>query len=455
MVSENKYAAGRIKRPRGPRLRRATAPTTVTQDLHSKALKNYLDNHIAPSTSLDIDITGSLSACILAWQKTGHSSRLVELALLSMALAVYAKKHSHPRAATESFSIYHELLKLTQEQIARPTLDVASIDACLLTIFLMGRCESVMHNTLVPDENNTLAELKSWSHHDGAMALLRLWHMHFRERDISMIVKQTRRGMLKSLLLRRMSVPDWLCEGHEFGEQGFELGYDSILVHLVDIRSEINLGKSMDENASRIGLHDRLTTIAVDLIDLRQELPESFSYCEHEIAESDHLWFPNPKLRIYRTPAHAIFWAHILATRLVMVFTNMSMLLYWPESRREREVNTTLLRQLASYLAAVIPQAIGLVEQNGSQIKIHDLADLKPWQASSVVWPLSMAASIRGYDEKLLEAFRSQLTKIGEIVGDGVLQSVSTEAWPLLLVEHGHTGWFAKGTNDIPSADRL
>lgn len=249
-----------------------------------------------------------------------------------------------------------------------------------------------------------------------------------------------------------MPVPDWLCGGDDFGEQDFELGYDRVLVRLVNIRSEINAGKSVDGNGLRIDLHNRLTTVVVDLIDLKQDLPESFSYQEREISESDHLWLPIPKLRIYHTPAHAIFWAHIFATRLVMIFTNMNILLYWPERTREREVSATLLRQTANYLAALIPQAIGLVEQKGSQIKILDVADLKPWQASSVVWPLSMAASIRGYDENLLECFKSQLAKIGEIVGDGVLQSVSAETWSLLLIEHDYTNWLVKDRERLASA---
>lgn len=349
-----------------------------------------------------------------------------------MALAVYGRTKSSPEAVAEAFKTYHELLRLTQDHIARPTLDVASIDACLLTVFLMGRCESTMHNTADGDAEDLLACLKSWSHHDGAMALLKLWHMHFEEAEPSIIVKQTRRGMLKSLLLRRMSVPKWLREGECFGERGFELEYDKILVRLVNVRLALSMDQSLADEISRNGLLDETTKLATNLYSLKNAMPAPYSYREYRTDCCMQPWFQTSTVNVFPTPAHAMQWAHVIATRLIIIYSNMSILQHSAETREEADMCATLLQDVANELASTIPQCIGLVNLEEGETKINTEATLKPSQASSAVWPLTMAASIEGYDKILQQGFKLQLTKLGEIVGDGVLQSVSSDDWPLL-----------------------
>lgn len=368
----------------------------------------------------------------MAWQETGNTSKLVELALLSLALAVYARTRSQPDAAAEAFSIYHELLKLTREHLARPNLDVVAIDACLLTIFLMGRCESAMHNTLSPDAEETLKEFKSWSHHDGAMALLRLWHLHFKGQDVSVIVKQTRRGLWKSLFLRRLPVPGWLCDGSDFGEQGLDLAFDRVRVELVNIRSDVNADKSLDDKTDRDRLRERVVKLSLDLVDIRNTLPPEFSYHQLETTHVDPTWFLSSKLRIHSSPAYANLWAHMLATRLVIASVHMTVLQYSTETSEDAEICAVLLQQIVSELAATIPQCIGIVSMDGDQLAIRSLAGLKSPLASAVVWPLSMAVSVEGYDESLHRGFRLQLERLGQIIGDGVLHAVPTDGKSLL-----------------------
>lgn len=401
----------------------------MTQDLHAKALKNYFDHHVTPPTDLGVDVSGSLSACILAWQKTGNTSKLVQLALLSMALAVYARTRSLPQAAAEAYTIYHELLKSTQEEISRPNMNVTSIDACLLTVFLMARCESAMHNTLLSNAEDKLEELKSWSHHGGTAALLTLWYLHFKDQECSVIVKQTRRGLMKSFLLRKMPVPWWLRAGKQFGESGLELEYDRILVQSVNVRWATYPDPSSSDRISRGDSRQDIKRLASDLHNLKNHLPGELSYHEYESTHADQLWIQTPRLGIYTTPAHANLWAHVLATELVIIFTELTVLQHSTHTREEMEICTTLLQDLASQLAAIIPQGMGLVTTNGGQITIHTEAQLEPSQASRVVWPLSVAAAIHGYDEGLRRGFKSQLRKLGEIIGDGVLQLVSAADW--------------------------
>ena len=75
---------------------------------------------------------------------------MVDLALSSMALAVFSRTQKHPAAATEASPRYYRLLRVAQERIAQlgiSTLDEQKIDACLLAIFLMGRYEGTMHHS--------------------------------------------------------------------------------------------------------------------------------------------------------------------------------------------------------------------------------------------------------------------------------------------------------------------
>jgi hypothetical protein len=97
---------------------------------------------------------------------------MVDLALSSIALAVYSRTQQHPLAATEASSRYYRLLRVAQERIAQlgiPTLDERNIDACLLAFFLMGRFEGATHRPSDLNSKESFTWLHNFSHHDGAM----------------------------------------------------------------------------------------------------------------------------------------------------------------------------------------------------------------------------------------------------------------------------------------------
>lgn len=429
-MSENKYANGVTKRPRGPRLKKTSAEITIPQDIRLRALKNYLDNHIIPSVDLEIDICGSLSACVAAWQANDASSILVDLALSSMALAVYARVRSSPQAAAEAYAHYQQLLRLFQEDIARPTLDATSIDARLLTVFLMGRCESTMHRAGDLDLAGSFQKINSWSHHDGAEALLKLWHMHLGHEEASTIVKQTRRGMLKSLLLRGKPIPKWLQDGNRYGEQGAELHYDRILARLVSLRSVMGIQQDVGDETYSDEVMAEAFQLARDLRAFTTDLPEAYIYRRSKTPPSDQDWLSDPMLNVCSTPQHATIWAHLFATRMIVSRTNIQILQSSPETELEAKSCTAMLQEHADNLAATIPQCLGLVYAEGEEVQILPEANMKPWQASRAVWPLTIAVSIPDYDDALRRRFKAQLATIGKIVGDGVLQTVLTDEWP-------------------------
>jgi len=118
-------------------------------------------------------ISKSLSDYVPGW-KSRIKCLIVDLAISSMALAVYSRTQQHRPAAIEASIKYQQLLQVAQATI--PTLSERNIDACLLAIFLMSRYEDAMHN---PRSLNSKipfsSSLRSFSHHDGAMAILKIW----------------------------------------------------------------------------------------------------------------------------------------------------------------------------------------------------------------------------------------------------------------------------------------
>jgi hypothetical protein len=112
--------------------------------------------------------------------------------------AVYSRTQRHPPAATDASIKYQQLLRVTRVTI--PTLDERNVDACLLTIFLMSRYEDIMHrsSSSLNSKAPFAMSLQSLSHHNGAMAILKIWknrlsHSH----PATDIIKQTRRGLIK------------------------------------------------------------------------------------------------------------------------------------------------------------------------------------------------------------------------------------------------------------------
>jgi len=147
----NCYASGEAKRPKGPRSTSTAASSgTVSAvpqhphfDLQTRALVHYLPCRL--QTVVDIpSISKSLSDCVPAWISRTKCP-MVDLAISSMALAVYFRTQRHPPAATDASIKYQQLLRVTRVTI--PTLDERNVHACLLTIFLMSRYEDIMHRS--------------------------------------------------------------------------------------------------------------------------------------------------------------------------------------------------------------------------------------------------------------------------------------------------------------------
>jgi len=378
---------------------------------------------------------------------------MVDLALSSMALAVFSRIQQHLPAATEASSRYSRLLRVAQERIAQVEIsqcDERDIDACLLAVLLMGRYEGAMHRL---NSKKSFTSLQSWSHHDGAMAILKVWNDNRSHNTPTSIMKQTRRGLIRSSLLRNLPLPDWMLNGHRFGEHSRELDYDRIKVRMVNLRyvSATLQQKNGLQMAKPEELDKEARELDKALHDLAAQIPSTWSYQQHTLPEPD----PWPKRHFYSSivysysrPGYAAFWSQYFAARMLINSTRLRVLeLTRPNPLADLDFNyeqqrrecMTQLKAMADSLASTIPFCLERFKAENpnspncpTSITLNTNEEIKPYLASLTACPLTVASSLEGIDVRQRLWFRSELARLGRITGDGVLECAETDQWATL-----------------------
>lgn len=354
----------------------------------------------------------------------------------------------------EADVFYSRLLKSIRPyimQVGVSNFDDHTIDSCLLAILIMGRYEGIIHCTKDASFKGSFASLRSWSHHDGSMAVVRQWYDGAQRRKPTTIIKQIRRGLIKSTILRILSLPDWILDGNDFGETGSDLDFDQILVRLTVIRSRI----VSHEEGSMTSTED-VGKISEEIEDLDRRLQvwitqmSNISDCQQHILAGvgdqpvKHLYSPV----VYSFPSlnHAGFWTLYFCTRMLVNSTHLTLveaysshLSYNADSQYLRQHCLDQIQTLSDSLASTIPFCLGKLrcdEQAPSGCELKNLPqideDIEPHAASLVVWPLTIASSIGGIIPRQLEWFKSELASMGCITGDGILECAVSDQWAVL-----------------------
>ena len=379
---------------------------------------------------------------------------MVDLALSSMALHSYSRTQQHAPAATEASSRYGRLLRVTQERLAHlgsPTLDERDVDACLLAVTLMGRYEGAARRPGDLNSKASFRSLQSWSHHDGAMAILKVWNDNLSHNSATIIIKQTRRGLIKSSLLRNLPLPDWMLDGNRFGEHGLELDHDRIVVRIVNLHYASTTFQQ--KNGLQVAKAEELNNEALELDkalqDWAAQVPSTSSYQRHILTGPDP-WprehFYSSIVYSYSRPAYAAVWSQYFATRMLISSTRLRVL---ELSRPNPLVNSTFeqqrlecfihLKTMANSLASTIPFCLERFKVDNpsspirqTSITLNTNEEIKPYLASLAVWPLTIASSLDGIDVRQKLWFRSELARLGRTIGDSVLECAETDQWAIL-----------------------
>ena len=440
------------KRPRGPRSAPAVDPVCNALSalrpyvsVKTQAISYYLRSHL-PTSKEFLDFSkGLVDDFLPTWMSVPEGSML-DLAFSSMALAVFSRTHQHPPAAIEAATTYDQLLQNTQMTIA--SLDHRDIDSYLLSIFFMGRYENIMHHPSELNKQTPYAtSLRSFSHHDGASAILKTWKKDSSHgQPATNVIKHTRRGMIKSDLLRSLEVPEWMSDGKIFGEQGRELEYDQSIVRLANTRSRLSAvlkqkiqHGSQDLTSKAEMLSEEAREVDKSLQEWTAHYPHDWSYRQHTLSTWPAAGFYSPAVYSYSSLSCAAVTVQYYAARMLAISTRLRALEISHPAQDDSE-RTQCLRHLASIaddLASSLPfclQKFKVSSSRGSSaaqdpITLITDVEVRPYVADLVIWPLSIASSLRELNGRQRPWFRSQLAYLGRLIGDRVLESGDADKW--------------------------
>ena len=449
---ENRYAAGKAKRPRGPRS--SLIRTFPHIDLQTRAWGYYLQCHL--HTLADVpSLSDGLSGCVAAFQFSGKPCTMVDLALSVMALAVFARTQNHPPASVEASTRYHQLLRVARGRIAQvgsPILDVRDVDACLLTVLLMGRYEGVKYHSFDFSSNESFRSLQSWSHHDGATAILKFWYDNRKDNPATYIITQIRRGLIRSFLLRNLLLPDWMLNGAHFGEHDLDLDYDRIAVRIVNLHYAFTRLPHMSSphSVNIDELIDDARQLDQALQNLAARFPSTWSHRQHALMDPD-LYHQeccySPTVYSYSSYGYAAAQSQYFATRMLVNSTCQRLLDYKYATQlnsffheQQRLECTNRLKTMADDLASTIPFLLGRLKVIDSAdsplhqvpVRFNISEESMPYLGVLAVWPLTIASSLEGIDATQQLWFRSQLAEIGKKTGIGVLECAGADPWAVL-----------------------
>ena len=401
-------------------------------------------------------ISKSVSGDILPIWNLRADWPILDLAVSSLALAVFSRVQQHAPAAIEASRNYDRLLQMLQVNILY--LDAQNINACLLAIFHMSRYEEAIHKSGHPNLRTTFNKsLRSFSHHDGALAILKVWSQQLkRGQPATNVIKHTRRGLIRSALLRNLTVPEWMRDGAAFGEEGLELDYDGLIVRIVILRQQLSLlmkDETIAEHHHKFTffagrLSKEALNIDVALQDWMNHFPRAWYYERHNLPVP-HPWpmrdFWSHIVHSYPSPPVAAIWNQYYATRMLINSTHLGILnLYHGDSyvlTSKQHLECLLnVKLMGDYLASTVPfclQRFRLTKSSDSSssenvIRLITEEDIKPFLATLLIWPLTIASTLRYVEIEQRTWFRSELAYLGKVLGVSVIEHAETDLWPEL-----------------------
>lgn len=393
---------------------------------------------------------------LTSWNHDRPQGPIVELAMSSVALAIFSRTQHYPPADIEAGSRYQQLLKAARGTFS--ALSAANIDDCLLSTFFMSRYEdSFQHpgrlrlGTLTPHRPPDGLN----PHKDGSMAILKYWRDNlYADCPPTNTIKQTRRGLLRFAARDHLEVPEWMMDGEVFGEYGLELEYDRILVRITSLRRRLHFilreASIRQRDARELGcpaMQQQLNEEARDLDEMLQDwtshFPSSWNYRQHVlIRESDpclEKHFYSSTIYVCSSPSYAAIWTKYFATRMLGIHTHLQLLdAIGGATHQQRAECLSNLERAARSLAYIVPSCLGIVAANSGD-GLHDPQtgdpvtmavvgqEVKPHLARRLSWNLCLASSLEYVDIPLRRWFLAELQYLGKLSGVKLFEQADIE----------------------------
>lgn len=363
----------------------------------------------------------------------------MELAISSMALAVFSRTQHYPPAYIEAGLRYQQLLKAVRGTFS--ALSEANIDDCLLSTFFMSRYEdSFQHagqlhlGTLMPHGHIN-------PHRDGSMALLKYWRDHLYDKHpATNTIKQIRRGLLRFAARDDLDLPEWMKHGEVFGECGLELEYDRIIIRLTNLRRRLHIlvREAHVQPHEREDIVQQLSVEAQDIDKLLQgwssSFPNAWNYQQHVAEEFDRCLrrhFYSSTIYVCSSPSYAAVWVKYFATRMLSIHTRLQVLDVIAADSDEHTYYQRIellsdLERAARSLAYTVPSCLALVSIIGvcHQDPVMTVVgqEVKPHLARRLSWNLCLASSLEYVDAPLRQWFLAELHYLGKLTGIKVFE---------------------------------
>ncbi|KAK7950964.1 uncharacterized protein PG986_006692 [Apiospora aurea] len=327
-----------------------------------------------------------------------------------------------------------------------PCRGAGNLDECLLGVFFLSRFDASTHG---------LADL--WRklraspvhHYHGAMALLQYWQEHLRdERDgaaggpgPSPVIKESRRGLLRYLLMHGLDVPGWMKDGEIFDEAGFELVHDRVTVRTADLRHRVLRLLQPTEIPSEPGIPmaevlSDLNSEAQDLDrmlrDWVRQFQRSWLYEQHTLPPSDDpkqaQRVPSPsKVYTYSKLSYALLWSKYAALRLLVNDTHLKIVSLCSEALVATDPSIERQCQLvAEQMADIVVSSnafimgdlhVASTPLGGTTVVLNEGSGACQRGYRFVTWPLSVACSLESVDTSQRLWCKWQLRRVGRQVG--------------------------------------
>ena len=415
MHLENEYASRQVKRPRGPR----PAALQLCGD-PAPAL---------PSTADDVKA----------------------LAMTYVGLTLFARTHCHSPAAAQAAHCYSQLLLVAKNFIE--SLDQDNLGICLLTIFFLTRYEDTTYQPR-PGVSLLMDPLRSAHHHDGAVAVLKFWKDRLSHKSAAThIVKCTRRGTIKSALLRRRELSLWIGDGALFGEHGVELEYDRVCVGIINIRARLfsllqewpDIRQRCDDLQVVLEMMDgEVQAVDAALQAFIKHFPKPPPHQRHTLRKPDPWPTANcPTLCVESYPdmACAMSWGQYYSMRMVVLSTRLRVLKLRALGNDEifsEEIQDcqSCVEAMADGMASTIPFLLGRYEfqfddalSSPAALRRARHAETKPYLFRLTALPLTIASSVECLGGQRQMWFRRTLARVGRESGFGLFAGAESDHW--------------------------
>lgn len=439
--SENVYASGIKKRPRGPRpaksqhLAHKSSPERSILSVKDEAHQLYMVYHLA---SIDNASLVAKQPDSLVAYAARSADPLVAYALSSVSLAIFSRLTKSFAATVEASTQYASLLKLLRPALL--SLDQVDLEACLLAVLLMSFYEDAMYQQL-PSSVPLLQELQNARHYDGILALLRQWTITNPSTTGSTVIKHARRAYLKSTLTQGKLLPEWLRDGERYGETGLDLEFDKLWIRMITARQSVTVHQSAQDGGQLETVYDDLRKIDIGLQVWTAMFPSSWR--SHSINPEHSQVTPNQNffsgtIYVHENLSAAAAWVRFYATRMLLCSIRIDALHLRSVTTDPALIKAQVDEQLATIhaaavsLACTLPYVLGRITVSRDGDEYH-ISNNKEGYAvvfdSGLIMPMLIASGLRYVDISLRHWFKSQVVQMGQTMGYGLLEMATRHDW--------------------------